>query len=59
MEWYNGTIMTYGETGEGKTYPMSGVTENYGLRGIIPRAISQYVSACLKKEGVGEMWEGI
>jgi len=41
MEGYNGTIMAYGETGAGKTYTMSGATENYRLRGIIPRAISQ------------------
>ena len=28
-EGYNGTIMAYGETGAGKTYTMSGATENY------------------------------
>ena len=41
MEGYNGTIMAYGETGAGKTYTMSGATENYRLRGVIPRAIAQ------------------
>lgn len=39
----NGTIFTYGQTGAGKTYTMIGGTsgDQYRLRGIIPRAISQ------------------
>ena len=41
LEGYNGTIMTYGQTGAGKTYTMSGGSQNYKFRGIIPRAISQ------------------
>ena len=49
MDGYNGTIMAYGETGAGKTYTMTGATDNYPLRGIIPRAISQ-VSACCVSE---------
>ena len=32
--------MAYGQTGAGKTFTMTGHTENYRLRGIIPRAIS-------------------
>ena len=41
LEGFNGTIMAYGQTGAGKTFTMTGHTENYKLRGIIPRAISQ------------------
>ncbi|ORY30713.1 kinesin-domain-containing protein [Rhizoclosmatium globosum] len=35
-----GTIMAYGQTGAGKTFTMTGATENYKHRGLIPRAIS-------------------
>lgn len=38
---YNGTIMTYGQTGAGKTFTMTGSTERFEHRGIIPRAIQQ------------------
>eukprot|EP00731_Ephydatia_muelleri_P007468 Em0003g1716a len=41
MDGYNGTILAYGETGSGKTHTVTGPIENYRLRGIIPRAISQ------------------
>lgn len=41
MDGYNGTILAYGETGSGKTHTMTGPIENYRLRGLIPRAISQ------------------
>ncbi|XP_072905417.1 kinesin-like protein KIF9 isoform X4 [Hemitrygon akajei] len=33
--------MCYGQTGAGKTYTMTGATEKYEYRGIIPRAIQQ------------------
>ena len=33
--------MCYGQTGAGKTFTMSGATENYRNRGIIPRSLSQ------------------
>lgn len=36
----NGTIFAYGQTGSGKTFTMSGGTESFGDRGIIPRALS-------------------
>lgn len=36
-----GTIMCYGQTGAGKTFTMTGATENYKHRGLIPRALSQ------------------
>jgi kinesin family protein 6/9 len=41
IEGYNGTIFAYGQTGAGKTYTMSGGSQNYKFRGVIPRAISQ------------------
>ena len=34
-----GTIMAYGQTGAGKTFSMTGATENYKHRGLIPRGI--------------------
>ncbi|XP_042638356.1 kinesin-like protein KIF9 [Orycteropus afer afer] len=41
LDGYNGTIMCYGQTGAGKTYTMTGATENYRHRGILPRALQQ------------------
>ncbi|KAJ3181557.1 Kinesin-like protein kif9 [Gaertneriomyces sp. JEL0708] len=41
LEGYNGTILAYGQTGAGKTFTMTGATENYKHRGLIPRAIAQ------------------
>ncbi|CAK6435953.1 unnamed protein product [Pipistrellus nathusii] len=41
LDGYNGTIMCYGQTGAGKTYTMTGTTENYRHRGILPRALQQ------------------
>ncbi|KAJ3144872.1 Kinesin-like protein kif9 [Irineochytrium annulatum] len=40
VDGYNGTVMAYGQTGAGKTFTMTGATENYKHRGLIPRAIS-------------------
>lgn len=36
--------MCYGQTGAGKTYTMTGATENYKHRGILPRALQQVAS---------------
>ena len=41
IEGYNGTILAYGQTGAGKTYTMTGGSQNYKFRGVIPRAVSQ------------------
>ncbi|KAM3928008.1 kinesin-like protein KIF9 [Leptodactylus fuscus] len=41
LQGYNGTIMCYGQTGAGKTHTITGATENYKNRGIIPRALQQ------------------
>ena len=39
-EGFNGTVLVYGQTGAGKTFTMSGSSENYKYRGIVPRAIA-------------------
>ncbi|KAK2860680.1 hypothetical protein Q7C36_004846 [Tachysurus vachellii] len=39
LEGYNGTVMCFGQTGAGKTFTMTGASESYKQRGIIPRAI--------------------
>lgn len=44
FEMFAGTIMCYGQTGAGKTYTMTGATENYKHRGILPRALQQVES---------------
>ena len=44
MDGVNGTIMSYGQTGAGKTFTMIGDTRNYAHRGIAPRAIAQVFS---------------
>lgn len=41
LKGFNGTLMAYGQTGAGKTFTITGATENFKQRGIIPRAISQ------------------
>ncbi|XP_068091310.1 kinesin-like protein KIF9 isoform X2 [Hyperolius riggenbachi] len=41
LQGYNGTIMCYGQTGAGKTHTITGTSENYKHRGIIPRALQQ------------------
>jgi kinesin family member 6/9 len=41
VDGYNGTILCYGQTGAGKTFTMTGATENYQQRGLIPRTIQQ------------------
>ncbi len=40
IEGFNFTIFAYGQTGSGKTFTLTGGTEKYIDRGIIPRAIS-------------------
>lgn len=40
FEGFNGTIFAYGQTGSGKTFTMTGGSERYVDRGIIPRTIS-------------------
>lgn len=39
-EGFNGTVLVYGQTGAGKTFTMSGSSQNYKYRGITPRAVT-------------------
>uniref|UniRef100_W5MVQ4 Kinesin-like protein n=1 Tax=Lepisosteus oculatus TaxID=7918 RepID=W5MVQ4_LEPOC len=41
LDGYNGTVMCFGQTGAGKTHTMTGATESYKQRGIIPRALQE------------------
>ena len=41
LDGCNGTVLAYGQTGAGKTFTMTGSTENFQHRGVIPRAIQQ------------------
>jgi len=34
-------MLCYGQTGAGKTFTMTGATENYKHRGLIPRSLQQ------------------
>lgn len=45
----NGTIFAYGQTGSGKTFTITGGTDRYVDRGLIPRTISHIFDA-MKKE---------
>jgi kinesin family protein 6/9 len=40
LDGYNSTVFAYGQTGSGKTFTITGGTEKYEDRGIIPRALS-------------------
>ena len=40
MGGFNSTVFAYGQTGSGKTFTITGGTERYKDRGIIPRALS-------------------
>ena len=37
---YNGTIFAYGQTGSGKTFTMTGGTDSFDDRGLIPRTLT-------------------
>ena len=51
LEGMNGTIFAYGQTGSGKTYTITGGSERYVDRGMIPRAISAIFSDLGKRSG--------
>ena len=51
LDGYNATVMAFGQTGAGKTYTMTGMNTSFGLRGIIPRAVSQlFMNAAERQE---------
>lgn len=45
LEGYNGTLIAFGQTGAGKTFTMTGGSQNYKYRGLIPRAITHIFRA--------------
>uniref|UniRef100_A0A8C9XSA3 Kinesin-like protein n=1 Tax=Sander lucioperca TaxID=283035 RepID=A0A8C9XSA3_SANLU len=49
LDGYNGTLMCFGQTGAGKTYTMTGSTESYKQRGIIPRALQEVFQEMAKR----------
>ncbi|XP_059901227.1 kinesin-like protein KIF9 [Gadus macrocephalus] len=49
LDGYNGTVLCFGQTGAGKTYTMTGTTESYRQRGIIPRAVEQVFQEVAKR----------
>ena len=51
LEGMNGTIFAYGQTGSGKTYTITGGSERYVDRGMIPRSISAIFSDLEKRSG--------
>lgn len=52
LEGYNGTIFAYGQTGSGKTYTITGGTERYADRGVIPRSLSYVFSEARNRTDV-------
>ncbi|KAG5507761.1 hypothetical protein JIQ42_08050 [Leishmania sp. Namibia] len=52
LDGTNGTIFAYGQTGSGKTYTITGGTESYQDRGLIPRAMAMiYEEVARRREG--------
>ena len=45
MVGYNGTIFAYGQTGTGKTYTMSGDSQDFLEKGIMPRAFEDIMKS--------------
>lgn len=43
VEGYNGTIFAYGQTGCGKTFTMTGNSDDEKLKGIVPRTFSHII----------------
>jgi len=46
----NGTIFAYGQTGSGKTFSITGGTDSYEQRGIIPRALAMIFEEIAKRQ---------
>eukprot|EP01059_Diplonema_ambulator_P026265 TRINITY_DN4350_c0_g1_i2.p1 TRINITY_DN4350_c0_g1~~TRINITY_DN4350_c0_g1_i2.p1 ORF type:complete len:678 (+),score=195.42 TRINITY_DN4350_c0_g1_i2:52-2085(+) len=52
LDGYNSTIFAYGQTGSGKTFSITGGSESYDQRGIIPRAIGMIFDELNKKTDI-------
>jgi kinesin family member 6/9 len=48
LNGYNATIFAYGQTGSGKTFTITGGSERYQDRGLIPRSLS-HIFHCFKQ----------
>lgn len=52
LDGFNSTIFAYGQTGSGKTYSITGGTESYADRGVIPRAMAMiYEEVARRRDG--------
>lgn len=51
LDGYNGTVFAFGQTGSGKTFTITGGTERYADRGLIPRAISALFAEAAARSG--------
>ena len=51
LDGYNGTVFAFGQTGSGKTFTITGGTERYADRGLIPRAISALFAEAAARPG--------
>ncbi|CAJ1082581.1 kinesin-like protein KIF9 isoform X2 [Xyrichtys novacula] len=49
LDGYNGTVMCFGQAGSGKTYTMTGSTDSYNQRGIIPRVLQEVLQQVGKR----------
>lgn len=48
LEGYNATIFAYGQTGSGKTFTLTGGSDRYEDRGLIPRSLA-HIFQCIKQ----------
>ncbi|CEM22728.1 unnamed protein product [Vitrella brassicaformis CCMP3155] len=51
LQGINGTIFAYGQTGSGKTFTITGGSERYVDRGLIPRALSHLYGLMHRQKG--------
>ncbi|KPA80841.1 Kinesin putativekinesin [Leptomonas pyrrhocoris] len=51
----NSTVFAYGQTGSGKTYSITGGTDSYQDRGLIPRAMAMIYDAVARRREGGDV----
>ena len=57
LDGLNGTVFAYGQTGSGKTFTITGGTERYVDRGIVPRAVTRLFSEIARRANDGATYE--
>ena len=57
LDGLNGTVFAYGQTGSGKTFTITGGTERYVDRGIVPRAVTKLFSEIARRANDGATYE--